>query len=179
MNKKPKLKTVQMYHRWNAGKWALLSGTIACPIVPATIVTLINWEEWFDKASASLPFGFASLILTVILAIVGVLKSGAIFKKIDVAIFCLAGFFMCIGFTCLFLASLFTQMGFMWLYVGAGLLGSGVCVVVERHIVEPNIKLYKGLIEENCLDEKSKRKKKREEQARKDAELDAQRQAVD
>lgn len=179
MTKKPKYKTVQMYHRWNAGKWALLSGTFACPILPATIVTLINWEEWFNKSSISLPFGFATLLLTVVLAILGVLKSDVVFKKADIALFCLSGFFMCIGLTCLFLASLFSQMGYMWLYVGSGLLGSGTCVVVEKKVFEPNIELYKKLIAENCLDAKSKRKAKKEEQARKDAEEDAKRQAVD
>lgn len=179
MRKKPKLKTIQMYRRWNSGKWALLSGTFACPLVPATIITLINWEEWFNKSSISLPFGFATLLLTVVLAIVGVLKSETVFKKVDIALFCLAGFFMCIGLTCLFLASLFSQMGYMWLYVGAGLLGSGTCVVVEKKVFEPNIKFYKNLIDENCLDTKSKRRAKKEEQARKDAEEDAKRQAVD
>lgn len=179
MNKKPKMKTVQMYKRWNVGKWALLSGTFAFPLVPATIITIVNWEEWFNKSSISLPYGFATLILTVILAIIGILNSETVFKKVDIALFCLAGFFMCIGLTCLFLASLFSQLGFMWLYVGAGLLGSGVSVVVEKKVFEPNIEFYKKLIDENCLDEKSKRRKAKEEQARKDAEEDAKWQAVD
>lgn len=179
MNKKPKLKTVQMYQRWRNGKYALLAGAVASPLLPATIVTIINWEEWFQKSSISLPFGFASLILTVIVAILGMLKSEVIFKKADIALFFLAGLFMCVGLTCLFLASLFTQMGWMWMYVGGGLLASATEVVVERRVIEPNVQFYKALIEENCLDEKSKRRKKKEEQARKDAELDAQRQAVD
>lgn len=179
MSKKPKLKTVSQYRKWKAGKIALMSGTIACPVGTASIVTLVNWEEWFNKSSISLPFGFASLLLTIILAILGVLKSGVVFKKADVALFCLAGFFMCVGCTCLFLASLFSQMGYMWLYVGGSLCGSGLCVLVEKKAVEPNVVFYRGLIDANHLDAKSKRRQKREEQARKDAEEDASRQAVE
>ena len=145
MTKKPKHKTVQMYHRWNTGKWVLLGGIFACPLVPVIIVTLINWEEWFNKCSISLPFGFATFLLTVVLAILSVLKSNVVFKKADIALFCLSGFFMCIGLTCLFLASLFSQMGYMWFYVGGGLLGSGMCVAVEKKVFEPNIKFYKKI----------------------------------
>lgn len=179
MGKKPKYKTVQSYNKWRNGKYALLAGTFASPIIPATVVTAINWNEWFSKSSLSLPFGFACLILAVVMAILGILKSNVVFKKADVALFCLAGFFAVIGLSCLFLASLFTQIGMMWLYVAGGLLGSGTCLAVEKYKIEPNVVYYKKLIEENCLDAKSKRQKAREEQARKDAEEDAKRQAVD
>ena len=168
-----------MYNRWRVGKYALLAGTFVVPTLPATITTLINWEEWFNKSSASLPFGFATMIMTVIIAVVCVLKSDVVFKKADIALYYLSGLFMCIGFTCMFLASLFTQMGLMWCYIGAGLLGSGVCATVEKKVVEPNVEMYAQLIKENCLDAKSKKQKKKEEQARKDAEEDAKRQAVD
>lgn len=177
--KKPKLKTISMYRRWSFGKYALFTGAFLCPVIPAAVVTGINWDEWFNNSSISLPFGFACLILTVIFAIFGILKSDVIFKKHDIALFVLGGFFACVGFTCLFLANLSAQIGYMWIYVSLGLLGSGVCVVVENKVFEPNIIMYKKLISENCLDVKSKRAKKREEQARRDAELDAQHQAVD
>lgn len=179
MERKPKPKTIQMRDRWRAGKVALMAGTFVAPVTPATIVTIINWEEWFSKSSISLPFGFASLLVTVILAIVGVLKSDKVFKKADVALFVLAGFFACIGLVNLFLASLFSQIGYMWLYTSSGLLASGACVLTEEKVVEPNLQLYNKLIEENCLDAKSKRRKAKEEQARKDAEEDAQRQATE
>ena len=179
MERKPKPKTVQMRDRWRAGKIALYAGTFVAPITPATIVTIINWEEWFSKSSISLPFGFATLLVTVILAIVGVLNSGKVFKKADIALFVLAGFFACVGLVNLFLASLFAQMGYMWLYTASGLLVSASCLIAEEKVVEPNLKLYNKLIEENCLDAKSKRKKKKEEQAKLDAEEDAKRQAVD
>ena len=169
MVKKPKIKTIQMYKKWRNGKYALYAGAVASPLVPATIVTLINWEEWFDTASYSLPYGFASLILTVVIAIVGILNSETIFKKADVALFCLAGLFMCVGLTCLFLASLLSQMGFMWLYVGAGLLASGACVEVENRVFEPKIALYKEVIKENNLTKRTQADVDIKKQAKEDA----------
>ena len=80
---------------------------------------------------------------------------------------------MLIGITNLFLATLFATLGKMWIFVGTGLLGSGVFYTVEQKVVEPNLKFYNKLIEENCLDVKSKRQKAKEEQAKKDAEEDA------
>lgn len=179
MGKKPKSKTVSTYQKWVAGKYGLYAGTFACPTIPATIVTLINWEEWFGKSNISLPFGFACLLVTVIVAVLGVLKSDTVFKKADIALYYLSGMFMCIGLTCLFLASLFSQMGYLWLYTASGLLGSGVCITVEKKVFEPRIAEYKGLIDEFTLDNKARRKKARMERARAEAEAEASRQATE
>ncbi len=168
-----------MRNRWRAGKWALNAGVIASPLVPSAVVLGINWDEWFNKAGISLPFGFACLILTVVSAIVVILNSNTILKKIDIALYIMGGVFLLIGITDLFLASLFTTMGKMWIIAGCGLLGSGTCNIVNKKVIEPNLQFYNKLIEDNCLDAKSKRKKKKEEQARKDAEEDAKRQATD
>ena len=170
---KKKLKTIQERNKYRAIKAGMFAGVFASPLVPATVIIGVNWDEWFNKAGASLPFGFACLLLTVITAIVGILKSDIIFKKVDVALYSLAGFFLLIGITNLFLATLFATLGKMWIFVGTGLLGSGVFYTVEQKVVEPNLKFYNKLIEENCLDVKSKRQKAKEEQAKKDAEEDA------
>ncbi len=177
--RKEKSKTLTTYKRLKGAKYGLYAGTFACPLIPATIVTAVNWEEWFNKSGMSLPLGFACLMLSVVIAVVGVLKSETVFSKIDVALYCLAGFVACVGLSCMFLASLFTQMGAMWLYTASGILGSGVCITVENRAIEPELKFYKGLIEENCLDYKSKKRKEREERARAEAEAEARRQAID
>lgn len=172
MAEKKKSKTVSSYRKWKTAKVCLFAGAITCPIVPASIVTMINWEEWFQKSSHSLPFGFAFLLLTVVFAVVGIINSGTIFKKADVALFFLGGLFMCIGITSLFLAKLFEQMGFMWLYTGGGIIGSGLCVVSENKFVEPNIELYSGLVDEFILSKKAKRKQARIARARAEAEAE-------
>lgn len=179
MAKKPKLKTIQMRDRWRAGKVGLYAGVVASPLVPSAVVLGINWDEWFNEAGISLPFGFACLILAVVSAIVAILKSDVILKKVDIALYIIGGIFLLIGIADLFMASLFATMGKMWIIAGGGLLGSATFNIVEKKVVEPNLAFYNKLIEENCLDAKSKRKKAKEEQARKDAEEDAKRQAVE
>lgn len=179
MEKKPKSTTLTTYKKYKALKYGLFAGTFICPVIPATVLTAINWQEWFNKTSVSLPFGFACLLVTVITAIVGVLKSDTVFKKADIALFYLAGIFVLIGLTCMFLASLFSQMGYLWLYTSSGLLGGGVCATVEKKVVEPLIGEYAELISEFALDKKSKRKQERMEKARKEAEAEANYQATE
>lgn len=177
--KKPKLKTIQMRDRWRAGKWALNAGVFACPLIPASVILGINWDEWFNKAGVSLPFGFASLLVTVVGTILAILNSDTVFKKGDIALFVIGALLALVGVTDLFLASLLTTMGYMWLIAGGGLVGSATCYKVEKKVIEPNLQMYQSLIEQNCLDAKSRRQAKREEQARKDAEADRQAQAID
>lgn len=177
--KRQKPKTIKARNKYRAIKAGMITGIFASPLVPASVIIGVNWDEWFNKAGASLPMGFACLLLTVATAIVGILKSNVIFKKVDIALYSLAGFFLLIGITNLFLASLFVTMGKMWIFVGCGLIGSGGFYTVNQKVVEPNLKMYNDLIKENCLDAKSKRQAKREEQARKDAEEDAKRVAFE
>ena len=167
--KKPKSKTLSSYRGLKVGKVALYTGVFACPITPATIITLINWEEWFAKSDKSLPFGFASLLVTVVVAIVGAIKSDTVLKKVDIALYYLGGLLMCIGITCLFFASLLSQMGYMWLYTGAGVLASGACLTVEKKVVSPSLQFYKGLVEENFVDKKTRKKQEKIERAKKEA----------
>lgn len=179
MGNKPQSKTVTSYKKYNAAKYALTAGAFVCPLVPASVVTAINWEEWFAKSSSSLPFGFACLLLTVITAIIGVLKSDVVLKKVDIALYFFGGVLILIGLTCIFLASLFTEMGWLWIYTASGVLGSGVCVTVNNKVIKPIIDDYKGLIDEFALDKKSQRKAQRLERARREAEAEAKQQATE
>ena len=172
--KTPKSKTVSTLRSLKAGKVGLFAGVLALPIAPATIITLINWEEWFIKTDKTLPFGFASLLLTVIVAVVGILKSDTVFKKVDIALYFLAGVLMCVGITCMFLSSLLTQMGYMWLATGSGLLASGVCSTVEKKVIEPNIEFYEVLVNDNQLDKKAKRRQDRFARAQAEAKREAE-----
>lgn len=177
--KKPKLKTVQEYKKWNTAKWGLYAGMWASPLVPAGIMTVINWDEWFAKSGISLPFGFASLLVTTILSIILIWKKDDIVNKAVSCVFYLAVLFIFFGATFLFLASLYQMVGYMFMATAGGLVASGTADQLNKSLVKPNVEFYQNLIKENKLDAKSKRQAKREEQARKDAEEDAKRQAVD
>lgn len=179
MANKPKYKTIQEYKKWNRAKWGLYAGMWASPLVPAGTMTIINWDEWFAKSGVSLPFGFASLLVTTILSIVLIWKKDEIVNKAVSCIFYIAVLFVFFGATFLFLASLYQMVGYMFLATAGGLVASGVSDQVNKSLVKPNLEFYQKLIAENHLDAKSKRQLKREEQARKDAEEDAKRQAVE
>jgi hypothetical protein len=179
MEKKPKSKTVSSYKKFKAIEYGLNAGAFICPLAPASIITAINWEEWFAKSSTSLPFGFACLLLTVIVAVVGVLKSDTVLKKADIALYFFGVILCLIGITSLFLASLFTQMGWLWIFTAMGVIGSGTCVTVKEKAVLPIINEYQGLISEFGLDKKSRRMAERSERARKEAEAEANRQATE
>lgn len=172
MSKQPKLKTVQEYKKWNGAKWGLYAGMWASPVIPASIMTAINWDEWFAKSGVSLPFGFSMLLVSTLLAIVLIWKKDDIMNKAISAVFYLALLFACLGGTMLFLASLYTQVGYMFLLTAGGLVVSGVSDQINKTLVKPNVDYYKELIANNQLDAKSKRRAEREEQARRDAEED-------
>ena len=168
--KKQKPQTLKSYQKWNTAKWCLYGGMFAAPFIPATAMTIINWDEWFAQTGVSLPLGFASLLVSTILSIIGIWKKDDIADKTVSAVYYLALIFVCFGATFLFLASLFSQVGYMFLATAGGLVASGTADQVNKSLVKPRVEEYKKLINENLLDEKAKKKALRAEQAKKDAE---------
>lgn len=169
MAKKPKLRTVTLYHRWQAGSLGLKAGAVMAPLVPASIVTAINWDEWFANTSMTLPFGFASLMSATIIGVVSVIFSGEIVKRKDIILLILAGIFACLGIADLFLAKLIYKMGLMMIYTACGLVGSFGLILWDKIGVQPVVAQYKQLVDQNYLVKKSQKKKLREEQARMDS----------
>lgn len=177
MAKKFKSKTLSTYKKLKHGNRALKVGVIATPLLPASIITGINWNEWFAQSGFSLPLGLGSLLVTTLLAILCLVKSDTVIKKKDTALIFLACLFLCLGVTNLFLASLFTQLGYMFIYTACGLAGSFGEYEVSKRIMDPKIEEYKKLVEENCLDTKSQKRKERKEQALRDREELAKQEA--
>ena len=177
--KKIKSKTVSTYKKWNAAKWGLFAGQFAAPVVPAAVMTAVNWEEWFAKSGHSLPLGFASLLVTVILAVVGLWKKNEIVEKSVSIVFYLSLLFFMIGVTCCFLASLFSQVGYMFMATGGGLLASGICDQVNKSIVNERVNEYRKLIDDNNLDYKAKHRQERIDRARREAEEEARKRAIE
>ena len=176
MAKKEKttLQTRNYYKRW---KYGLYAATIGAPLIPATIHTSIMWNDWFNTTGISLPFGFVSLLMTVVASAIAILKSDTIIKKGTVALLLLGVLFVFIGITNLFLASLFQMLGFLWMEAGAGLIGSFTTYTIEDKVIEPKLEFYNQLVNDNGLDKKSAAKiaakAKAEEEARAKAEAEA------
>ena len=169
MAKKQKSKTLSTYRKFKATDIGLKVGVFVAPIIPAVVVTGVNWEKWWGEANVSLPFGFACLLLTIASTVLGIMKSDTIIKKKDIGLFYLTFVFILIGVTCIFLASLFSQIGYMFLYTAAGLGTSAVEFVVDERIIQPRRDFYKKLVEDNALDPKSRRKLEKQRRAEEEA----------
>lgn len=168
MAKKEKT-TIGSLKKCKIAKYSLFGGMFVCPLIPTSISLGLHAEEWFGKAGASLPLGLVTLILAVTSAIVGILNSGTIFKKGTITLYILAFGFMIVGIVNLFLASLFQSCGYLWLEIGASLLGTAGCYTVEQKVVEPKIERYQELIKKYHLDKKGQKELEDEERAKKEA----------
>ena len=72
--KKIKSKTVQKRNALRATNVAMIGAKFAMPAVPATVLTIINWDEWFAQTNGGLPVGFATLLISTIIAVIGIMK---------------------------------------------------------------------------------------------------------
>lgn len=178
--KKQKSETLINYEKWNRAKKALYVGMFSAPLAPATIMTIVNWDEWFKKSNASLPMGFALLLVSTLLSVLAMWKRDDLINKKISFVFYLCGLFVMFGASFLFLANLMAQVGYMFLATAGGLAISGTADQVNKSLVKKRVEEYKQLIEENALDERSKQKRQRKEQAKLDAEKEEkERQAIE
>ena len=170
MAKKEVSPTVKAYKKWKVAAVGLTIGTFASPLLPATLMTAINWDEWFAKSGVSLPFGFSALVVSTVLSIVGIWKKDSLVNKTVSAVFYLSIVFMFFGVAFLFLANLMSQVGYMFLATAGGLAVGASADQVNRSLARPMVKEYRKLIDRNALDPNAKKKAERKKQAREDAE---------
>lgn len=173
--KKQKSKTVSTYNKWRATKVGLYVGKYLAPCVPASVITAVNWDEWFVNAGASLPMGFATLLISVIVTILAITKGDDLVNKNVSKIYYIAGVMSVWAISFMFLANILQSMGQMLLWTIAGILASGTCDQLNMKLVNPRISEYKALIDDNCLN--SSARKRAERKARAEAEAKAEAEA--
>lgn len=161
--------TEQHYKNWKRGKNALYVAQWVMPFVPATVITAINWEEWFANQGLSLPFGFVSLLVSVLVSILSIYKNDDDTDKKLSPIYSVAMMLACWGATFLLLANIMDQMGIMFLATAGGVIGSGTASQINKSVVKPRIDEYRKLLDENLLDKKAQAKDQREQQAKQEA----------
>ena len=157
--------TLQYYKSWKATKYALYGTKWVAPVVPATIITGVNWEEWFNKQGATLPSGLAMLLISILLTILAMSKKDEVVEKKVSYMFYLAGILAIWGVAFMLLASIMDQMGMMLIFTCIGIVGGASADQVNKSLVNDRLLEYKQLIDENCLDPKSTEKAKRKEKA--------------
>ena len=178
--KTPKTQTQKSYRNWSIVKWLLYGGTYATPLIPAGIMVGVNWEEWFTpQESVSLGLGFASLLLTIVITIVGIGKRDKILRDSFSPLYYFAMILALWAIVLMFLASIAHELGTMLLYTCFGLVGGATCDQFRKTKVDENVNMYKALINEFELDDKQVARRRKRERARALAEEESKRRAVE
>lgn len=166
--------TLQTYKALKRGQIGMEVGKYAMPLIPASIITGVNWDNWFANCGASLPFGFTSLIFAVVLAILGISKKDNLVKEKLSGLVYLALTFACFGLAFKFLSNVMNQMGDVFLWTALAICGSFGVDQVDKTVMTKNINFYKELVDKNELDPRARKKKAKEaklaEKAQKEAE---------
>lgn len=166
MAKKEKT-TLQEYNKWKKIHYSFKYGKYLAPLIPATVITGINWNEWFNQQGLSLPFGFATLLIAILGSIFAYSKSENESNNNNVSPFFYIGAILAmLGISFALLANILSQMGLMFLFTVMGIFGGGGLDQFDRTLVVNNLAEYKGLVETNQLDKKSQKRAYREEKAR-------------
>lgn len=160
-----KSQTVSNYRKWIFAKNSLYIGKYAAPVVPAAIVTTINWDEWFAKSNSSLPLGFATLLISIFLTVFSITKKDKIVEKNVSPLFAIALILATWAVTFMFLGNLMNEMGTMLLYTCAGVIAGAASDEVYMKVATQRVKEYKNLVEKNNLSTASKKKAERKAKA--------------
>lgn len=167
---KKELTTIQLKRRWKALDYTLRISKYLLPCVPASIITAINWEEWFVNCGASLPFGFATLLISVIVTILAIYKGDEVVNAKVSKLFYLAVVLAVWAIAFMFLANIMQQIGQMILWTAVGVVVGATGDQVEKSYVSKVVTEYEQLIHDNCLSKEDKKKKERAEKAKAEAE---------
>ncbi len=170
--KQPKttLEKYRMWDRWHKTVWG---SKFAMPLVPASIVLGLNWNEWVGNNTSkgwSIGVGFGMLIVACITSILAIMKRDEIIKKNISAVFIVAIVFLIVGFGFKLLASIANEFGDMFIYISFGVVAAAGVDQADKSLLMPKVEYYKGLVEENGLDKKSARRLEEEEQAKREGE---------
>lgn len=171
--KKAKSKTLSTYRKLQGADISMSIGKYALATVPAVVMTAVNWDEWFTNAGASLPAGFSMLIVSTVLAIIGISKRDDIVKKNVSGLFYVGLVFLCFAISFKFLSNICNQMGDLFLLTSLGIFGGAVDDQVNKTVVKPAKEEYKKLVEDNLLDPRSKKRDERRKRAKAEAEAEA------
>lgn len=176
--KKIKSKTVQKRNALRVTNVAMIGAKFVMPVVPATVMTIINWDEWFAQTNGGLPAGFITLLISTIIAVVGIMKRDDLAKKHISSIFPFALALIVAGAACLWLANVMHQAGMMFMYTGAAVFASAIDDQVQKSLVVPRLQEMNEDIVEGGLDKKTNKRDQRR-QARLDEISEARRRATE
>jgi len=174
---KKDLTTLTMRNRYRGYKVGAYIGKYLAPVIPAAITTGINWDKWFQQSGTSLPMGFVTLLIAIIVSILAISKKDKLVETKVTPLIYVTLIMAIWGVAFMFLANICDQMGKLLLYTCIGLLASAASDQVDQVVIEPRLEEYNKLVDEFGLDKKAVAKQQRREQAKKDKLEKAKREA--
>ena len=170
--KQPKT-TLQKLNLWKGWQLGLTVSEFAMPLIPFGVILGLNWNDWVgDSASqgTTLGIGFGMLVVSVVLAIIGIWKKDEMVKSKLSGIFYVAIVLAIFGVSLKLIAAIINTFGDMLLYVCISVVGSGTIAQVNKTAITKEVVRYQALVKENGLDKKSAKELEDAEQAKKEGE---------
>lgn len=181
---KEEYETIKTLKKYRNLKYGLKAGTYAACLVPFGVILGVNWQEWFTKqedGGISIGVGFGMLLVATISTIICIMKRDEEFMKkfsplIYAAVVCAM---WAVSF--MFLSSIMSEMGSMFLYTAIGIASGAVIDETNKVIVCERYQIISKIAEENGLTTKGAWMKDALKQAKKDAEMkeNAEREATE
>lgn len=144
---KPKYQLNKDYRKWLAIKAGMKVGTYASVLTPSAVIFGMNYQEWFAESGSNGPsigIGFGMLIVSTLVTIVAVFKKDSDFMKKFSPLFYIAVICLLWAATFSFLSSILYEMGSMFYYISAGVLGGAVFDEVNTAYVNPRYEAIKA-----------------------------------
>ena len=173
-----KSKTVRNKNILKVVSGSMWGAKFALPFIPATIMTIINWDEWFANTHGSLPAGFLLMVVGTLVSIVGIWKKDKFMEKHISPLFVLVIGLVLVAASFLLLANILYQAGMMFLYCAAGALAAAIDDQVQMSVVSPRLVEMEEDIKEGGLDRKTNKREARRKKRLAEME-EARRRAVE
>lgn len=178
---KRQYETIKTLRKYKRIKYGMKAGTYVSCLIPFGAILGTHWNEWFaaqDESGISIGVGFGMLLVATISTIVCIMKRDEEFMKkfsplLYVSVLCAM---WAVSF--MFLSSIMTEAGTMFLYTAIGIASGGVIDQVDRVFVDERYKILVKVAEDNGLTNKGAFIKQVMKQAKEDAER-KQREAVE
>lgn len=179
---KGQYETIKTLNKYKRMRYGLKAGTYGACLVPSAIILGVNWNQWFtvsEGESVSIGVGFGMLMVSTISTIVCIMKKDEEFMKkfsplLYVAVLCAL---WAVSF--MFLASVMSEAGKMFMYIAIGIASGGVIDQTNKTVVEEKYQIMVKVADENGLTKKGDFMKKALKQAKLDAEEKEKREAVE
>lgn len=177
--KKQDTTTVGKRNRWKKFNLTLRILTYVSPLLPASIIFGVNYNNWFHQGGGgiSLPTGMMFLLVAIGLSVVIILKKDEeALKKVSPLLYASAVVGL-LGLAFKALSSVNIDIGNMFLWSAAGLLVGFTADQVRKMFVVPKLEYYQKLVDKYELDDAAKAKAEDIERAKAEAEKQAQEEA--